>query len=233
MKKQIKIKEMMSSGDVFGSGYETGDYAPGDARIPHVLGPIITRRGKIKSKRKKTLFDSFFNQSLETQPNIIVETRYVLTVTSKNFERIIEGIVQDNTEQYDTTRLNDGSIQFLFFTENENIDAIKGRLKGLFNDNIGKSIHLHLEQVTKLDKEYIPGGDAEGMNIRDLARKHKEPLNKVRKSLSVGKNVEYEHTPNPNIAREIAKDHIAELGYKYYPALDRMEKNLRKLKKTK
>lgn len=235
MKKRTKFNEMLASGDVFGSGYESGDYAPGDARIPKVLGPIITRRGKIKQKRKKTLFDSFFNSSFETEPVIEVDNTYVLTVTKKNFERIIEGIIRDNTMQYDTARMDDGSIQFRFYTENENIYAIQSRLTGLFNDNIGKSIYLHLEQTAKLneDKEFIPGGEAQNMDARALAKKHKEPLHKVRTSLSRGRRIEYEHTPNPGKAREIAKDHIEELGYKYYPALDRMEKKLKALKNKK
>jgi len=71
------------------------------------------------------------------------------------------------------------------------------------------------------------------MDARALAKKHKEPLHKVRTSLSRGRRIEFEHTPQPGKAREIAKDHIAELGYKYYPALDRMEKNLKALKNKK
>jgi len=36
--------------------YNSGDtYAPGDARIPKVLGSTITRKGKVKKKRKKKL----------------------------------------------------------------------------------------------------------------------------------------------------------------------------------
>lgn len=231
MKKPVKIKEMMASGDVFGTDcYGKGDYAPGDARIPKVLGPIITRQGKIRGKRKKTLFDSFFNQSFETEPNITIESRYVLTVTKKNFERIIEGIIQDNTEQYDTVRTNDGSLQFLFFTENENMYAITNRINGLFNDNVGKSIHLHLEQISKLEEDKVPGGLADDMTCKDVAKSIKEPVKAVKKSVKMGAKVEREHTNDPDIAKEIARDHVKELGSAYYPALDKMEKKLKRNK---
>lgn len=231
MKKQVKIKEMMASGDVFGSGYESGNYAPGDARIPKVIGPIITRKGKIKQKRKKTLFDSFFNQSFGTEPIIEVNDIYVLTVTKKNFERIIEGIVQDNTEKYDTARTEDGSLQFRFFTDNQNIYNISGRLTGLFNDNVGKSIYLHLEQNTKLNEDKMPGGLADNMSCKDVAKSIKKPVKAVKKAVHMGAKVEREHTKDPDIAKEIARDHVKELGPKYYPALDKMEKNLKRNKR--
>ena len=36
--------------------YNSGDtYAPGDARIPKALGATISRKGKVKKKRKKKL----------------------------------------------------------------------------------------------------------------------------------------------------------------------------------
>lgn len=39
--------------------YQSSDtYAPGDARLPKVLGATITRKGKVKKKRKKKLNES-------------------------------------------------------------------------------------------------------------------------------------------------------------------------------
>ena len=51
------LNEDMSSGDVFGgepipNEIENGDdYAPGDARVPAVLG-IYSRKGKVKKKKR-------------------------------------------------------------------------------------------------------------------------------------------------------------------------------------
>ena len=41
------IKEMTVSDVIPGSG----DYAPGDTRIPTILGPTLSRKGKVKRKK--------------------------------------------------------------------------------------------------------------------------------------------------------------------------------------
>jgi len=47
---------MAASGGQGGGDYNSRDtYAPGDARKPKVLGSTITRKGKVKKKRKKKL----------------------------------------------------------------------------------------------------------------------------------------------------------------------------------
>lgn len=43
-----------------------------------------------------------------------------------------------------------------------------------------------------------------------------------------GAKVEFEHTCDKERAERIAEDHISELGYGYYPELDKMEKKLKK-----
>lgn len=79
-----------------------------------------------------------------------------------------------------------------------------------------------------MEKEYIKGGKASGLTVKDLEKKWKKPLDK---QVKMGVDVEYEHSPNPNIAKEIAKDHLEELP-DYYTRLDKMEKEgLKKLKK--
>ena len=50
---------MAPTGGQGGEDYNTSDtYAPGDARLPKVLGATIKRKGKIKKKRKKKLNES-------------------------------------------------------------------------------------------------------------------------------------------------------------------------------
>jgi len=44
-----------------------------------------------------------------------------------------------------------------------------------------------------------------------------------------GAKIEFEHTCNGELAERIAMDHIAEMGYNYYPELEKMEKKLKKL----
>ena len=50
---------MAADGGQGGGDYKSSDtYAPGDARLPKALGATITRKGKIKKKRKKKLNES-------------------------------------------------------------------------------------------------------------------------------------------------------------------------------
>lgn len=72
------------------------------------------------------------------------------------------------------------------------------------------------------DKDYIKGG------LADKVRREDMDWTQLKK----GTKVEMEHTKNPNIAREIASDHIKEHP-KYYPELHNMEKWLELLKVTK
>jgi hypothetical protein len=43
-----------------------------------------------------------------------------------------------------------------------------------------------------------------------------------------GKLESREHHVSPSIGRRIARDHVREFGTRYYPALERMEKRLKK-----
>lgn len=78
----------------------------------------------------------------------------------------------------------------------------------------GKTI---VKQHTRKVKEYIKGGMARG--------KPDSRYNK--KQLAMGRKVEMEHTKNPKIANEIAKDHLEEFP-NYYTELAKMEKGLEK-----
>jgi hypothetical protein len=248
MKNKKKINEMTAGSVLMGPNTDCtghgGDvpggsdfYAKGDARIPKVLGKgnVITRIGNAKKrKRKNTLFDSYFNKALYPR-RIIKElnTSFVLTITQKNLERIVEHMVQEHTEVYDTVRNDYGHLKIKFNTDDNNFEQLSTKLVGMFEDRLNKSIFLNIEKTVQpilTEKEYLKGGLADGLSDNDLAKKHNEPLKKVKKSLKRGAQVEKEHTSNPNIAREIAKDHVAELGSRYYPELDKMEKKIKRNK---
>jgi hypothetical protein len=69
-------------------------------------------------------------------------------------------------------------------------------------------------------KDKLPGG---------LADK-KDPSDYEKSQVEKGKNVEFEHTNDPDVATEIAMDHLEE-HKDYYIGLDSMEEMLRKLEK--
>jgi hypothetical protein len=57
----------------------------------------------------------------------------------------------------------------------------------------------------------------------EIAKKHGVSLSLILAQLKIGIKVEQEHTTNPEIAREIALDHLWE-DPKYYTKLTKMEK---------
>jgi len=71
-------------------------------------------------------------------------------------------------------------------------------------------------------KDRIQGGKAEGMSASEF------PADQLRR----GTEVEKEHTPDPAVAREIAKDHLEEFD-NYYTELDKMEKGLKAQKEKR
>ncbi len=80
---------------------------------------------------------------------------------------------------------------------------------------------LHENSVSKV-ADAVPGGLAD-----EVPRSEFDP-----KSLEAGKKVEMEHTDDPEIAKEIATDHLHEFP-RYYSALSEMEKNLETKKEKK
>ena len=71
-------------------------------------------------------------------------------------------------------------------------------------------------------KDNIPGGRADDKTPDDYEKSQMEK----------GKSVEFEHTDDPEIAKEITMDHLEEFG-EYYTGLKNMENLLKDLKKRK
>ena len=72
-------------------------------------------------------------------------------------------------------------------------------------------------------KDHIPGGKADG----------KKPSDFKHRNVEKGKKIEFEHTDDPDTAREIAMDHLEEHDdyYDDKKGLPNMEKKLEKDKK--
>jgi hypothetical protein len=88
--------------------------------------------------------------------------------------------------------------------------------------NLTKDQKWEFEQLIEYEKskEKLVGGL--GDNKPDSAFNKKE--------LAKGINVEMEHTNNPEIAKEVVKDHLTEFPKGYYSNLDKMEKKLKREK---
>jgi hypothetical protein len=64
--------------------------------------------------------------------------------------------------------------------------------------------------------------DKPTMSAKELAKKYKEPVGKINKTIKQGEKVEREHTSSKKTAKEIARDHIGEKP-DYYKKLSKME----------
>ena len=93
----------------------------------------------------------------------------------------------------------------------------------IFND-----VEDAVEKISKGD--LLEGGAADGMSIEDLAKKwapmynmqYEQMLDTLKTQEQAGSIVEQEHTDNLEIAKEIARDHLAEAP-DYYTHLEDME----------
>jgi hypothetical protein len=106
---------------------------------------------------------------------------------------------------------------------------------GVFKNAVNKTIlqkeSINMESSNRImlfeqwvkESEFFKGGIANGMSPEDLAKHHKISVGEINKALEKGKNVELEHTDDPDKAYEIAKDHIYE-DPKYYDKLAKIEK---------
>jgi hypothetical protein len=81
----------------------------------------------------------------------------------------------------------------------------------------------------------IKGGKADGKTPEDLAKKHGVSVDVINKEIEIGIKIEYEHTDDKEIAKEISMDHIDEFPTYYsHPkyGLIASEKELEKLEEN-
>lgn len=71
-------------------------------------------------------------------------------------------------------------------------------------------------------------GIAKGKSIEDIANKWDTTVEEIEKQIKIGAKIEHEHTKDNEVACTIAKDHIFEMGPKYYTKLISLEKQLKK-----
>ena len=98
------------------------------------------------------------------------------------------------------------------------------------NRTTGEAIGWILENFNE-DAKYEPpeekfkaleGGLAEEMTPEEIAEKHGVDLKDIEKQLEMGREVEKEHTDDPEVAERIAMDHLVEIP-DYYTRLKKME----------
>lgn len=76
--------------------------------------------------------------------------------------------------------------------------------------------------IREMEDDIVKGGLSNGMSLEDIAKKHDVDINELKTELKMGIKVEMEHTDNPALAKEIAKDHLFE-DPRYYTKLKSIE----------
>lgn len=100
------------------------------------------------------------------------------------------------------------------------------------NGDEGQFASLNKKEVKKSDStEKIKGGMSDNKSLKEIAEKHNIDIDDILKQLELGIKVEMEHTDDPNVAIEIAKDHLCEFPT-YYTELDKMEQSLKEKEKS-
>lgn len=104
--------------------------------------------------------------------------------------------------------------------ESENLEATGSASAGGFETPLFSSPN---KKETK-EGEKLKGGKADNLTLNDIAKKHKVPVEVLKKQLKKGINIEKEHTKSEKMANEIAIDHLYE-DPKYYDKLDKIEES--------
>jgi hypothetical protein len=77
-------------------------------------------------------------------------------------------------------------------------------------------------EVPTVREEVLKGGKADNMSLEDISKKHKVPLEDIKRQFQKGMKVEKEHSDNDKSIKEIVMDHLSE-DPKYYDKLKKVE----------
>lgn len=97
--------------------------------------------------------------------------------------------------------------------------------------NLTKQYKKNLKESSvpvKDPADHMPGGTADGKSVSNIAFRFGISIPRAESAIARGAKVEYEHTKNLDLAREIAKDHIWETPVErgidyYYNSLEQIE----------
>lgn len=148
---------------------------------------------------------------------------------NKKIKKSVEDGSFTDFKNYIMTVLNKNNI-----TETDEYSDAK--LLYMFNKLRGK---LDLNPVGILnDEDQIKGGLSDKLTLMDIVNKHfpdsvsKENIKDILDQLKMGIDVEMEHTDDPEVAFEIAMDHLSEMP-DYYSKLSTIEERFKSRKQAK
>jgi hypothetical protein len=244
-----KIHEMNvagGAGGMFGAGGNQGgnvgnvdSYAPGDARVPKVIGAggndpyeYVNKKGKKKKSGKKDkipVYRRTFSEMLTTEA--YDDTEYLLNCVIYSKDINNKKIIQDIMERYGVTHIVDDDCVILEGSDEYIQQALNHVTELISEDEFTNGNIIALIGEMDITSNKLAGGMSEGKTLDDFRKRYTEKgypevsdfEKQFNDKIKQGTKVEMEHTTDDKIAREIALDHIWE-DFFYYDKLAKMEK---------
>jgi len=141
--------------------------------------------------------------------------------------------VVPNVDEYELLPSEEDQIDFDVFEDSAE-SLIKKISKKPMSSSIDKTFKkAYTKNDLKVESDEIEGGVADGMTIKDIAKKHNVPIGDIKKELKIGTKIELEHTDSRKKAKEIAMDHLAEFPDYYSNEEHGLVASEKKLEKDK
>jgi hypothetical protein len=243
-----QIREMSIAGGpsgIFGAGGSYGgsvgnvdSYAPGDARIPKVIGAggndpyeFVNKGKKGKKGKKQSKFPLYRRTFAEALTTESTDTELVLNclVYTKNPE--YQQIISDLVERYNIPFKSDEDC-VIFEGSDSYLQQILEQIQGVTSEDpfLNGEIVSFIGEMDEVSANQIPGGKAADKTFEDFYTKYGSNLRMLKEhfltylkqKIEQGIKVEMEHTTDEKVAREITTDHLWE-DLDYYVKLAKME----------
>ncbi len=207
-------------------------YAPGDARIPKILGLGTTKSSSKKGKKKKQknsipMYRRAFAEAITTEST---EPDFVLNCLLYTERNDYQQIIKDTLEHFNIPYILDESNIILEGTD-EYLQTVLEKIQGV----ITPEPFENEEVIALIGEMTLDPNDWKGIAANKTALDYYHKFDPDRQqsieqftddflvNLDKGIKVEMEHTDDPQIAEKIAKDHLWE-DLDYYDKLAKIEK---------
>ena len=207
-------------------------YAPGDARIPKILGMGTTKSSSKKGKKKKRkgsipIYRRAFTETIALES---AESDFILNCLLYTERSDYQQIIKDTLDHFNIPYILDESNIILEGTD-EYLQTVLEKIQGV----ITPEPFENEEVIALIGEMTLDPNDWKGIaaykSILDYYHKFDPDKRQTIETftdvfferLNKGVKVEMEHTDDPKIAEQIARDHLWE-DLDYYDKLAKIEK---------
>jgi hypothetical protein len=228
----MKTSNRIGIGAGQGRGYK--NLIPYDSHVHYLAGKGVTIYQPVFAKQKLTHLPLeltlFVPSTKRDEPISVSQFKKIVQDAEKEMGKLFGGYTRTNTQggwvDAGGELIEEPIATVTSFTTVENFEKGKAQfeqyvkqIRKKYNQDaisieFEGDLYFYEPSAKKPEgtPEFIEGGMSSGMSNSDFNKKQ----------LAMGVKVEMEHTTNPKIAREIARDHLAEIP-DYYTRLAKME----------